>query len=116
MNYKPVFGWFYIDSHRRTASWTGVEFLRNFLVDNKGEGPFAREVNAAEVLPGDIVQLSFDGNVFGHSPVIVSTGAVPDINNILIAAHTYDADNRPLNTYYYQDVRFLHIDGIRIYQ
>lgn len=116
MNYKPVFGWFYIDSHRRTASWTGVEFLRNFLVDNKGEGPFAREVEVSEVLPGDIVQLSFDGNVFRHSPVIVSTGAVPDVDNILIAAHTFDADNRPLNTYDYRDIRFLHIDGVRVYR
>lgn len=113
MNYKPVFGWFYIDSRRRTASWTGVEFLRNFLVDNTGEGPFAEETDVSQIKPGDIVQLSFDGMIFRHSPVVVQTSATPEIGNILIAAHTFDADNRPLSSYSYRKIRFLHIKGVR---
>ena len=35
MNYTPVFGWYYISSAERTASWTGVEFLYNFLTQNE---------------------------------------------------------------------------------
>ena len=31
MNFTPVFGWYYLSSSNRTASWTGVEYLYNFL-------------------------------------------------------------------------------------
>jgi hypothetical protein len=31
--------------------------------------------------------------------------------NVLVAAHSYDADNRPLSSYEYQDIRYLHILG-----
>ena len=30
----------------------------------------------------------------------------------MVAAHSYDADNRPLSTYSYQDIRFLKIFGV----
>ena len=36
MNYTPTYGWYYIDSNRRTASWTGVSYLYSFLVSNRG--------------------------------------------------------------------------------
>ncbi|NLF80375.1 MAG: amidase, partial [Clostridia bacterium] len=32
--------------------------------------------------------------------------------NILVAAHTFDADNRPLDSYQYQRLRFLHIKQV----
>ena len=41
MNYTPTFGWFYKSANDRTPSWTGVEYLYNFLVNNEGAGPFA---------------------------------------------------------------------------
>lgn len=113
MNYTPVYGWFYIDSYRRTASWTGVEFLRNFLVGNKGEGPFGRETDISEIEPGDIIQLSFYGDIFGHSPIVVETGTSPDVNNILVCAHTYDTDYRELSSYNFEKMRCIHIDGVR---
>ena len=64
--------------------------------------------------PGDFIQLRFEtsGEVFAHTPVVVSVGAVPRPDNILIAAHSNDADYRPLDSY--QNVvewRFLHIVG-----
>ncbi|MGC8000642.1 hypothetical protein, partial [Salmonella enterica] len=52
------------------------------------------------------------GEVFAHTPVVVSVGSIPRPDNILIAAHTNDADYRPLDSY--QNVvewRFLHIVG-----
>lgn len=113
MNYKPTFGWYYISASNRAPAWTGVEYLRNFLVRSSGAGPFAREVDISQVMPGDIVQLSFSGARFEHSPVVVSMGTNPAPDNILVAAHTHDSDNRPLNTYNYQKARFLHIEGVK---
>ena len=39
MNYKPVLGWYYNSSSDRTPSWSGVEYLYNFLTNNKSIGP-----------------------------------------------------------------------------
>ena len=49
MNFTPVFGWYYLNGDTRTASWTGVEYFYNFIVDNAGVGPFAIEVRQASV-------------------------------------------------------------------
>ncbi|MCI8368354.1 MAG: amidase domain-containing protein [Clostridia bacterium] len=110
MNYTPVYGWFYITANNRTASWTGVEYLYNFLVGNKdGAGPFAEEVDASQIRIGDIIQLGRANGDFYHSPVVVGfRGGQP-----LIAAHTYDAYNRPINSYTYERIRYIHILGVR---
>ncbi len=114
MNYTPVFGWFYINANNRTPSWTGANYLYNFLIGNKGVGPFAEEVDVQDVMPGDIIQLSFQGGGhFQHSPVIVQTGSKPEIGNILIAAHSIDRDYYPLTNYTWKSIRFLHIKGVR---
>lgn len=109
MNPKPTFGWYYYSLNHRAPAWTGVEFLYKFLIKNMGIGPVAVEVGPSEVEPGDIVQLSFDGIVYSHTPMIVSVGTTPSPSNILVAAHTIDADNRPLNSYQYVSTRYLHI-------
>ncbi|MGI6193630.1 MAG: amidase domain-containing protein [Christensenellales bacterium] len=111
MNYTPVTGWFYITANNRTASWTGVEFLYRFLVNNTGVGPFARVVPRTQVQPGDIVQLGTLEGRFYHSPVVV--GVIG--NEIYLAAHTYDALWRPLSTYSFDRLRCLHIEGARIW-
>lgn len=110
MNYTPVFGWYYISADNRTASWTGVEYFYNFLTGNtNGAGPFAEEVGANEIEIGDIIQLGRANGDFYHSPVVVGfSGGQP-----LIAAHSYDAYNRPLNSYKFEEVRYLHILGVR---
>lgn len=110
MNYTPVTGWYYRSSSDRSASWTGVNYLYNFLVNNKSVGPFAHVVTQAEVMPGDIVQLGTRDGHFYHSPVI--TAVTP---TILVAAHTFDALDRPLSSYVYDVARFLHIDGVRVW-
>lgn len=112
MNPKPTFGWYYYSLNNRAPAWTGVDFLYKFLVKNQGIGPVAVEADIAEVEPGDIVQLSFDGLVFSHSPTIVSVGAMPTPSNILVATHSFDADNRPLDTYPYVSIRYLHITHV----
>lgn len=109
MNYTPVYGWYYINANQRTASWTGVEYLYNFLTTNDGDGPFAEEVPLSRLEVGDIVQLGRANGDFYHSPVVVSVEG----GRILIAAHSYDAFNRPLSSYRYEAVRGLHILGVR---
>jgi hypothetical protein len=111
MNYTPVTGWFYISANNRTASWTGVEFLYRFLVNNQSVGPFARVVSRNEVLPGDIVQLGRADGTFYHSPVVLGVSQ----GEIYVAAHTYDALWRPLSTYSYARLRCLHIEGARVW-
>lgn len=115
MNPKPTFGWYYYSLNNRAPAWTGVEFLYRFLVNNRGVGPVAVETDISQVEPGDLVQISFDGRAFQHSPMIVSVGEPPSPSNILIAAHTYDSDNRPLDTYQYARLRFLHITHVNIW-
>lgn len=43
--------------------------------------------------------------------VVAVRQPIQSLADVLIAAHSYDADNRPLNTYTFQDIRFLHILG-----
>ena len=54
----------------------------------------------------------FDGETYRHSPIVVSVGYPVTPENVLIAAHSYDADNRPLSSYEYQKARFVHITGV----
>lgn len=108
MNFTPDTGWYYRSLNDRAAAWTGVEYLYNFLTTNQFVGPFARDVPQQEAMIGDVVQLGkFDGD-FYHTVII--TALEP---TILIAAHSYDALDRPLNTYDYDVARFLHIEGVR---
>lgn len=114
MNFEPVYGWYYISSDDRTASWTGVEYLYDFLTGNMGAGPFGRNVPVTEVRPGDILQFRNDRDVFQHTPVITEIrGIVPSVNNIIVAAHSYDCACRPLSSYVYEEIRFIHIEGVR---
>ena len=109
MNYKPVFGWYYNNSNDRTASWTGVEYLYNFLINNKGIGPFAKEVSKAEIEIGDIIQLGDLNYHFYHSPVVIKKEG----NNIFVAAHSYDTYMKNILSYSFDNIRYIHIIGFR---
>jgi hypothetical protein len=113
MNFTPVYGWYYISASNRSASWTGARFLYKFLMNNKGPGPFAREVNMFEILPADIIQLSKQEGPIYHSLFIVEIGSPPDPSNILVATHTFDVDYTPLANYDYEVAHFMHIEGVR---
>ena len=108
MNGTPVTGWYYYSASNRSASWTGVEYLYNFLANNRSVGPYGHIVPEDEAQPGDIVQLGDSNGRFYHSPVITQIKPI-----ILVAAHTYDALDRPLASYTYYTARFNHIDGVR---
>ena len=108
MNYTPTFGWYYVSPDNRAPAWTGVKELYRFLVNNASVGPYAREVASSEAMPGDLVQLGDRDGGFYHTPVIVAV--TPEI---LVAAHSYDALDRPLDSYLSYSKRFLHIEGVR---
>lgn len=110
MNYTPVFGWYYRSADDRTASWTGVEFLYNFLIGNEGEGPYASEALPGGLEIGDVIQLGREGEGYYHTLLVVGF----DDDGYLVAAQSDDAFLRPLNTYTYDFARFLHIEGIRL--
>ncbi|MGI6168702.1 MAG: amidase domain-containing protein [Christensenellales bacterium] len=114
MNYAYPLGWFYHSLNHRTPAWTGVEFLYKFLTQNKSTGPYAQSLHTpSALLPGDIIQLKFSGSVFQHTPVVVSVGKTGNLDEIYVAAHTYDVAHKRLTEYSWQDIRFLHILGAR---
>ena len=106
MNFAPTFGWYYRSLQDRAPAWTGVEPFGAFLVSNRGAGPHAAETERGGVTVGDVVQLG-NGDRFYHTLFVCG-----DRDGIFVAAHTGDAFMRPLDSYSYDRVRFLHIaDG-----
>lgn len=113
MNFTPIYGWYYISSYDRSPSWSGANYFYDFVISNKSSGPYGSEIDMEEAEPGDVIQF---GNGFGnfyHTVFIVKTGRIPSRRNIRIAAHSSDAYMRPLYTYSYNEIRFIHIEGCR---
>ncbi len=111
MNYTPVFGWYYISDSERAAAWTGVEFFYNFMTENKGEGPFATEVDIASLVVGDVIQYYKETEGWYHTVLVVGfdTDGTP-----LVAAQSNDALDRRLDSYTFDRARYLHVEGVRI--
>ncbi len=113
MNFEPTFGWYFISPDDRSPSWTGVQFLYDFLISNKGPGPYGEEVELDRALPGDVVQLSFDGENYTHAMLVTALRQrFSGPRRLLVTAHSNDARNRPLSTYNYEKVRIIHILGV----
>ncbi len=107
MNYQKDVGWYYNNAHDRSAAWSGVPYLFNFLTRNKSVGPFATVTGPEGVQLGDVIQLGNEDDKWYHSLLV--TGLDP----ILISTHTYDAHLRPLSSYSFAQARYLHIEGVR---
>ena len=115
MDFTPTFGWYYISADRKAPAWTGVPYLYDYLIRRGQErrwalGPIGEACEISDILPGDIIQLSFDGERYQHCPIVVRAGTTPE--EILVAAHSQDADDRPLSSYTYQRSRAVHIKGV----
>jgi len=114
MNFTPTFGWYYINPDERTASWTGVEFFYNFITGNaagigEGLGPFGHEVGGDGLMFGDVIQLGREEGDFYHTLLVTGYSR----RGYLVAAQSDNAFNRPLSTYNFRRIRYLHIDGFR---
>lgn len=78
-------------------------------------GPFGKKSEQSEIEIGDIAQLSFDGKKFGHTLVIVDVIEKDNLDRIFVATHTFDSYYRRISTYNYAKIRFVHIEGVRIW-
>lgn len=95
-----------------------MEFLYNFLVNNKSVGPYGKEIKQEdmELLQiGDMAQISFDGYKYAHSLIIVNIENRFSLNGIKIASHTFDSFNKAISEYSLNKVRFIHIEKVRKY-
>jgi len=106
MNYPD---WYYVSADDRSPSWAGVEYFYEFIVNNRGKGPFARGTGPEELRIGDVIQLADEEEDWYHSLLVTR-----EWPNIAVAAHTLDAFMRPLSTYSYAQARYLHIVGVRM--
>ncbi len=112
MNYTPTFGWYYINANQKAPAWTGVTYLYNFLLrQGNGPGPIAVSTELSGLMPGDLVQLQLTKEDFSHTPVVTSIEQPLNLDTVLVAAHSNDADCRPLSSYQFKNIRFLHILG-----
>ena len=112
MNYNKTNGWYYNSANDKSPSWTGVEFLHNFLINNKSVGPHSQIVDMNKIDIGDLIQLSFNGNTFAHSLIVVKINYPISLDNIFIATHTYDAWEKTVASYGFREIRFVHIDDV----
>ena len=108
MNYDRYMGWYYINANNKSPSWTGVEFLCNFLLQNKGVGPKGEIIDIKDLKVGDIVQLSFNGDTFAHSLIVIQNGT--NESNTLIAAHTDDTFGKSVVEYSFEKYRCIHVE------
>lgn len=115
MNYAKDSGWYYINGNNKSPSWSGVEYFYNFLTRNKGVGPYGKIAKKEEIELGDMAQLSFDGQKFEHTLVIVKIENRFSLSGIQIASHTFDSYNKKVTEYSYEKIRFVHIEGVRSY-
>ena len=107
MNYNKDNGWYYINGNNKSPSWTGVEFLYNFLITNKGTGPSGIKTTIDKLDIGDIIQLNFDASRFSHSLVVIQNAKTLD--KTLVATHTFDTFGKKVSDYNYYNYRCVHI-------
>ena len=107
MNYSKNNGWYYINGNNKSPSWTGVEFLYKFLINNKSNGPYGSETTIDKLDIGDIIQLNFDGNKYSHSLVIIQNSK--NIEDTLVATHTFDTFGKRVSDYNFYNYRCIHI-------
>ncbi len=112
MNYTKDLGWYYINGNNKSPSWSGVEYLHQFLITNKDIGPQAIETTQNKIEVGDIAQLSFDGSKFEHTLVIVNIENQFTLRGIKIASHTWDSFNKPISEYHFEKIRWIHIEKV----
>lgn len=115
MNYSRENGWYYISADERAPSWTGVVFLRRFLLGNAGAGVYGEEAPLGVLRRGDLVQLENAEGRFYHTLIIshIAAGGGAEADRIFVCAHSSPARNRRLSSYPYNRAQGIHIIGAR---
>ncbi|MBF8982797.1 amidase domain-containing protein [Lutibacter sp. B2] len=114
MNYGK-YGWHYKNLNTRSAAWTSVQYLYEFVINNNSMGPIAHETDLYHIEIGDLVQIQFqNSNHYGHTLIIVDI--LPGhrtLDHILIASHSIDRLYYPVSNYNLKEVRLIHINGFK---
>ena len=117
MNFTQDFGWYYISTTDRAPAWSSVEYFYDFMTGapnfrtrNGGIGPYGIEVDSTGVLEGDVVQLADETGDFYHTLLITGFSE----GQTLVSAHTNDALDKPLASYNYASLRYIHIEAVRM--
>ncbi len=117
MNFTPDFGWYYITESNRAPAWSSVEYFYDFITgtpaftsQNRGIGPYGMEVDSTRAVEGDVVQLADSTGDFYHTLLITGFSE----GQTLVSAHTNDALDKPLGTYNFASLRYIHIEGVRL--
>ncbi len=107
MNYNQPLGWYYNSSFDRAPAWTGVNEFYNFLTANNGVGPFGKSTDFESLEIGDFIQIKRD-NRFTHTLIVSEI-----TNGLKVCSHSYDRLNAPLSAYYFEELRFIKILGVK---
>lgn len=117
MNFTTDYGWYYIESTNRAPAWSSVEYFYDFMTgapafitQNGGIGPYGFEVDSTGAFEGDVVQLADETGDFYHTLIISGFSG----GETLVCAHTNDALDKPLSTYNFASLRYIHIEAVRI--
>ena len=102
-----------MSSYNRSPSWSGVSYLYNFLTTNESVGPYAVDTEIENLEIGDVIQLGDENSKFYHTLIVTKIIDFPSVENIYVSTHSYDSNRRALSTYSYQNIRYLHIIGVR---
>lgn len=103
MDNTGSYTWYYYGMSNRAPSWTGVNQLYTYLINNDYIGPQGKLANSSEILYsmniGDIVQIDFNyDGVYDHS-VAITTYQSGYSSGTKVAAHSDFAFDRLLSTY-----------------
>ena len=116
MNYTADFGWYYVSVDDRAPAWSSVEYFYEFVTgaarfasENGGTGPYGRVVERELAMIGDVIQYANRAGDWYHTVIISEIRE----GEIYVCAQSDDALDRPLSSYNFADLRFLHIDGVR---
>ena len=109
MNYTANLGWFYKNLNNRVPAWTGVDFFLKFLINNSGPGPFGKVVQLSDIDVGDVIFLGRNNLDFYHTVIVSKI----EFDDVFICCHTRDARNKSLFEYSFQQIKPIHIIGVR---
>ena len=98
-------GWYYNSSYDRSPSWTSVESLHKFLLDQNTKGPKAQTTSLEKIEIGDLIQLRQNKTRFNHTLIVSAIRS----GEIFVCAHSNDALDRKLSSYNYFQLLPLHI-------
>ncbi len=108
MDYREN-GWFYKDLDERTPSWTGVNELSQYLLENNRNIVCAYLTRYDDVEIGDVIQLKM-GNIFNHSLFVTKTDyPILSFDDIFVSCHSTDKLNARLSSFLFKDIKFLKV-------